>query len=98
MSKISLVVTFDVTPGRADDLMTEINAHVQRCFDNEEGCLYFDILRPRSAEGQVMLYEVYADDTALTAHRASSHLAHFREAITGMVVGSTVIDCTVESR
>lgn len=45
----------------------------------EPGCLRFDIHQDREVLQRFLLVEVYRDDDALAAHRASPHYLSFRE-------------------
>lgn len=47
----------------------------------EPGCLAFDVCRDPADAAAFVLYEVYVDEAAYTAHRATGHYARFsREA------------------
>ncbi len=79
MAKIALVVAFGAAEGRKDDLIAALKGHAQRTMDNEDGCIRFDVLIPRSGDADIMLYELYRDQAALDEHASSDRLAAFRE-------------------
>jgi len=51
----------------------------------EPGCRQFDVLFEDSDPHHVFLYEVYDDETALEAHRATAHFKKFRETTAPMI-------------
>ncbi len=67
-----LVVSIDVLPEHTDEFIaaTLENARGSR---TEPGNLRFDVLRAEDDPNHFTLYEVYASDEALAAHRESPH-------------------------
>ena len=47
---------------------------------DEPGCLRFNVLQDAQDENVYYFYEVYKDQAALDAHRATPHFAAWREA------------------
>ena len=47
---------------------------------NEPGCLRFNVIQDRSDANVYYFYEVYKDDAALEAHRATPHFDVWRAA------------------
>ena len=86
MSNNLLIVHVDVSvvPDRVDDFLaaTEVNATATR---QEEGVVRFDVLRDRDETGHVVLVEMYRDDEAATAHKATPHYAQWRDAVAPMM-------------
>ena len=82
MSNSLLIVHVDVSvePDRVDDFLaaTEVNATATR---QERGVVRFDVLQDREDPGHVVLVEVYRDDEAATAHKATPHYAQWRDAV-----------------
>ena len=95
MSKLAIVGTIEIAPGRRDELLAALTAHKARCLKDESGTLQFEILVPRGDEGRVLLYEVYEDDAAFEAHRNSSSIARFREETAGIVVALHITRCAL---
>jgi quinol monooxygenase YgiN len=85
MSKIALVVRFKAAEGHKQELIEGLKGHAKRSLDNEEGCIRFDVLVPRSGDADVMLYELYADQAAFDLHSASEHIKLWRKLSEGMV-------------
>jgi quinol monooxygenase YgiN len=88
---ISLTVSLQVVPGHLDEFVAAIRANAKRSFTDEPGCLYFDVSQDQADDHHFMLYEVYADEAAVEAHRAAPHFKVWREAVAEHVVpGSQV--------
>ena len=79
MSRICLVVDFRVEPGTKAQFLEIIREHATQTLANEEGCLQFEVCDPVEGEDRVFLYEMYADEAAFEAHKASPILARTRE-------------------
>ncbi len=88
---ISLTVSFQVVPGHLDHFVEAIRTQAERSFTDEPGCLYFDVGQDTADDHHFTLYEVYADETAVEAHRSAPHFKVWREAVASHVVpGSQV--------
>ena len=48
---------------------------------DEPGCLRFNVLQDAQDQNVYYFYEVYRDDAALEAHRATPHFARWRAAV-----------------
>ena len=68
MSRLAIIATMEVAPGKRDQLVPFLMAHRARCLEDEPGTLQFEVLIPREEPDQIMLYEVYADDAAFDLH------------------------------
>lgn len=86
MPKIALAVELPVHPEHRDAFETEVKAHAAKTFADEDGCLQFDVHTSREDPNIFFIYEVYADEDALTAHRANPQLARYRDATEHMVI------------
>jgi quinol monooxygenase YgiN len=95
MAKFAILATFEIAPGRMDEFLPLLMAHRDRCLGDEPGTLRFDLLRPRSEENSVLLYEVYADDAAFQVHWNGPHVARMRAETSGMVAKLTGIRCSL---
>jgi autoinducer 2-degrading protein len=95
MTKFAIVATFEIVQGRMDEFLPLLMAHRDRCLKDEAGTLRFDVLRPRTEESSVLLYEVYADDAAFQLHWNGPHVARMREETTGMVAKLTGVRCSL---
>ncbi len=56
----------------------------------EPGCRHFDVAERAEAPGQFVLYEIYADQAALEAHRQTPHFAAFTAAAAAMTIDKQV--------
>ena len=63
MTKIALVVEFQVKSEHRAEFITLMRDHAAGTLADEEGCLQFDLLLPNE-NGRVFLYEVYRDEAA----------------------------------
>ena len=74
-----ILVELEIKPEHLEAFMVEAARHAADTRENEPGCVQFDISTDKSSANVVYLYEVYADDDALEAHRRSPSLARYRE-------------------
>lgn len=80
MSKLAMVVTLHVEPGRMDEYLPMLHSHRARCLQDEPGTLQIDVLRPTDDPAKVMIYVVYRDEEACNAHRdGPSRARHYQE-------------------
>lgn len=96
MSKIAIFVTFQCKPGKTDEFVELVKGHANRCLEREPGCVQFDVMRPAGGGDKIMLYEVYADQAAIEAHRKSDHLAMFREKAGAIAARADLIEGALE--
>jgi quinol monooxygenase YgiN len=88
---IALIVTLDVDEGRLDEFLSAIEENARWSFVHEPGCKYFDVTQDAARPTHFVFYELYEDEAALAAHRASPHFALWRQAADRCVVkGSQV--------
>jgi quinol monooxygenase YgiN len=83
---ISLAVSLQVVPGHLDAFVDAIKINAERSFTDEPGCLYFDVSQDLANDHHFTLYELYADEAAVEAHRAAPHFKVWREAVAEHVV------------
>ena len=79
MSKIALVPLFKIRDGQMDAFLARIRQHRDNCLKLEPGCRYFDVMVDEEKPNEVLLYEVYDDAEAVTAHRQYPHFASFKQ-------------------
>ena len=94
MTKIALIVEFQVISEHRADFITLMREHAEVTLADEEGCLQFDILLPNE-NGRVFLYEVYRDEAALKQHMGSERLASTRSSYEGWYDDRVIHVCTV---
>ena len=72
----------------------KINEFVDICLENaknsrqEPGCRRFDVFRPSDTTDSVVLFEIYDDEAAYDAHRATAHYAKFDAARKPLLKGA----------
>lgn len=81
---LAIVVTIEVVPGRADDLIAALkfNAAGSR---TEPDCLKWEWSRHISEPDKFAIYELYTNADAFAAHKASEHFAKWVEMIDGVI-------------
>ena len=96
MSKIALVVEFQIKSGCLDDFLGIIREHAAGTLADEEGCLQFDVLLPTEGGNRVLLYEAYRDDAAFEIHGNSERLAKTRSRYADMIEDRKITRCTTD--
>ena len=86
MPKIALCVEIPVHPQHRDNFEAELKDHAAKTLSEEAGCLQFDTHCSLEDPNLFFIYEVYANDDAITLHRANPQLAHYRETTADMVI------------
>ena len=94
---ITLTVSLQVVPGHLDDFVEAIRTNAERSFTDEPGCLYFDVSQDLADDHHFSLYELYADEAAVDAHRSAPHFKVWREAVAEHVVPGSQVN-TLASR
>jgi quinol monooxygenase YgiN len=93
MTPYVIIVEFRVKPGEMPRFMPLILENAERSLQEEPGCRRFDVLT--GEDGRVILYEIYDDEAAFTAHCRSSHFHRFDEASRPLVAEKRVERCTL---
>ena len=98
MSRLAIIVTIEVAPGRRDQLLPFLMAHRGRCLKDEPGItVQFEVLVPYDDDTRVLSYEVYRDEAAFEVHRNGPSTGQFREDTVGMVVNMHVTKCALQA-
>jgi len=97
MSKVALVVEFDVKADSREAFEELMRSHASRTLAAEDGCLNFEVLIPKKDQGKIFLFECYADEGALQTHMESPILADTRSKYEDMVEDRRITLCTVAS-
>ena len=77
---VSLLVSVKIQPALRERFLKAIEDDARCSVRDEPGCLRFDVLADDADPGHFFFYEVYRDEQALEAHRASPHYARWRDA------------------
>lgn len=95
MTTLALIVDIRLAPGAREAFLERVRAHARACLALEPGCLRFDVLSPDGEADRVVLYEVYADQAALDAHRATDRIATFFDDTRDMIAERSRVLCRV---
>lgn len=93
MTKVVLVVELEIEADHFETFVDIVTKHGQNSLKIEEGCLRFEVLKPRESKNKVILVEMYADDAALDAHWNSEHMAAYRTKVSEMIVSRVANRC-----
>lgn len=77
---LTLVVSLRARPGKNEELRGAVARQCAATLEHEPGCLRFDVCVDDADPAHLILYEIYADEAALEAHRTTAHFARWREA------------------
>jgi quinol monooxygenase YgiN len=86
MSPIAFMIHITMKPDRADEFL-KVAEEDARQSALEPGNLRFEIYRQDEDPLKLVVFEMYRDQAALEAHRATPYVAAWRQAVT---------DCTTE--
>lgn len=75
---LALFVSLRAKPGRRDALLAAAKRQGALSREREPGCLRFDVAIDVADPDHVLLYEIYRDQAALDAHRATPNFAEWR--------------------
>ncbi len=93
---IALIVSLQVHEHKLDTFLDAIKENAERTVADEVGCTYFDVTQDREDPLHFLFYELYLDDEAFAAHRATPHFADWRRAADECVVQGSQVNtfCT----
>lgn len=95
MSRIMIVVEFEVKPEHRNQFIETINGHAQRS-RSEDGCQQFDVLLPQEDHNRVLLVEAWRDQTALDVHSKAPTMAKLRGSYQPWLVSRKATRCTAD--
>jgi quinol monooxygenase YgiN len=88
---IALVVSLQVRPRHRDQFLEAIERNAYATFNDEPGCVYFDVTCDQADDHHFFFYEVYVGEAAVALHRQQDHFHTWRRAAEEHVVpGSQV--------
>ena len=87
----TIIASFRIIEGKETDAEEAMQKHAASVEANEPGVLTYVFLRAAKDPGLVTVFEVYADDEAVAAHRAADHQKAF-----GSLFGSVFDPATVQ--
>jgi quinol monooxygenase YgiN len=94
MSKLVIMGTIEITPGKRDQVASALMSHRARCLKDEPGTLQLEAVLPRDDHSKILIYEVYQDDAAFEVHRNAPSIKQWRDETAGMVVNLIATRCT----
>lgn len=83
-----VIAEFRAAPGKRQDFLDLLKTHVPAS-RAEPGCRTFDACLIQEDPDFVLLYEVYDNEEAYLAHRATDHYARFRKLAPDLLDQST---------
>ncbi len=86
----AVCVKFEIDPTQMDAFMVRVRQQAEDSLRKEEACSRFDVWTDPGREGQVFLYEIYADADAFRQHLDSDHFKSFDLETRNMIRGKTV--------
>jgi quinol monooxygenase YgiN len=95
MSRIMIVVEFEVKPEHRNQFIELIKGHAQRS-RAEHGCQQFDVLLPQEDHNRVLLVEAWRDQAALDVHSKAPVMAKLRETYQPWLVSRKATRCTAD--
>ena len=94
MSRIMIVIEFEVKPERRSQFIELAKTHAHRS-RAEIGCRQFDVLLPQEDSSRVFAVEAWRDQAALDAHEKTPGLAKTRETYQPLIISRRAARCTV---
>jgi quinol monooxygenase YgiN len=95
MSKVALNVVLESKPESREDIIRSLLAHRQRCLKDEPGTVRFEIMVPSEEPSKIFLFELYADEQALSAHSKGPSMARFREEVKTKILKIAAHKCSL---
>lgn len=92
---LALIVEFRIRHDHVAAFADAIIENARASRETEPGCRQFDVCRDSTDPALFMLYELYDDDAAITAHLASSHFRHMDALSRDWVQAKTVWRCNL---
>src|SRR5919108_5265644 len=91
---LAMWVKVRVKPGERQRFLKAIEVDALGSERDEPGCVRFNVLQDAQDENVYYFYEVYRDQAALDAHRATPHYAVWRAAADTLDGPTEAIRCT----
>ena len=95
MSRLMIVVEFEVKPEQRSAFIDLMKGHAQRS-RGEDGCQQFDVLLPEEDLNRIFLVEAWRDQAALDVHMKLPAMARLRETFTPWVVSFKATRCIAD--
>jgi len=96
MTQPAIIGTIIALPGKREEVLEAVLRHRARCLKEEAGILAFEVLIPVEDDTKLILYELYADETTLSAHMNGKGLLTLQGEVASKIVGLTGVQCTLK--
>ncbi len=83
---LTIIVRYEAKPGAEDAIASALGKLIAPT-RREPGCLQFVVYRSQEEPGQFVIYEQYADDDAVAAHRETAHYLEMHRVVPPMLAG-----------
>ncbi|MDA0241281.1 MAG: putative quinol monooxygenase [Proteobacteria bacterium] len=93
MGNFAAFVKIDVKPGTREAFKDLVLDNARCSVRDEPGCIQFDIMESDEDENAFYAFEVYEDEAALEAHRATEHSKRFKAAANKMMITNEMTRC-----
>jgi len=90
MSSFVVVVDLEIGADALAAFLPLMRQNAAASLRDEPGCRQFDVCSDTAAPAAILLYEVYCDEAAFTAHLASAHYRAFDTATKHMIRSKAV--------
>ncbi|SDL18744.1 Quinol monooxygenase YgiN [Modicisalibacter muralis] len=90
-----IIVRTQLKPGNRERFMAAMTENAAASVREEPGCHVFDVIEDRDTPDLFHLYEIYADEQALAAHKQTPHYKASREVVTPLIEVQSVIRADV---
>ena len=81
---LAIIVHFEAKADQIDAFKAAIVRHAGWTLEREPGCLQFDVVQDPKNPAHFAVYEIYVDQAAIDAHRASPHMAETGKVLPGL--------------
>jgi quinol monooxygenase YgiN len=92
MSRIMIVVEFEVKPEHTDDFVTLMKTHA-RLSRAEDGCQQFDVMQAQDNRNHVLFVEAWRDQAALDVHAKLPRMAENRKTYEPWLISRKATRC-----
>ena len=92
MSRIMIVVEFEVKPEHTASFVTLMKSHAVLS-RTEDGCLQFDVMQAQDDPNRVFFVESWRDQAALETHAKVPRMAQNRETYTPWLISRRATRC-----
>jgi (4S)-4-hydroxy-5-phosphonooxypentane-2,3-dione isomerase len=95
MSRIMIVVEFEVKPEHASEFVTLMKGHA-RLSRAEDGCQQFDVMQAQDNPNHVLFVEAWRDQAALDVHSRVPRMAENRKTYEPWLVSRKATRCIAD--